>query len=250
MGVDQGGLSARVRLLGGGARSARARSPPPFVAVRSCPADRCLPPLPLPPSHARSLVQAMSVLGMKKAGPQLGKVLAVAVDWQLAHPAGHQRRLHRPPGSSGRAPVVEHAFQLCPDALAAARGWEWLGGGRAPRGARPGANQRCTPLRGSPPVSPCPNDRSERPGISQLHGIVVAPLARRARSHRHRHRSRCAALRPEEETRCVVRCWIPALRSCVGESTESITALAPSYACMRYRKLFQTPEWFNRRGAW
>ncbi|KAI8462676.1 MAG: hypothetical protein J3K34DRAFT_527577 [Monoraphidium minutum] len=32
--------------------------------------------------------EAMSALGMKKAGPQLGRVLAAAVDWQLAHPQG------------------------------------------------------------------------------------------------------------------------------------------------------------------
>ena len=32
--------------------------------------------------------EAMAVLGMKKAGPQLGRVLAAAMDWQLAHPDG------------------------------------------------------------------------------------------------------------------------------------------------------------------
>jgi hypothetical protein len=30
----------------------------------------------------------MKVMGMSKAGPQLGRVLAAAMDWQLANPAG------------------------------------------------------------------------------------------------------------------------------------------------------------------
>ena len=30
----------------------------------------------------------MAVMGMQKSGPQLGKVLAAAMDWQLAHPKG------------------------------------------------------------------------------------------------------------------------------------------------------------------
>jgi hypothetical protein len=32
--------------------------------------------------------QAMELLGMKKAGPELGKVLGAAMDWQLTHPSG------------------------------------------------------------------------------------------------------------------------------------------------------------------
>ena len=30
----------------------------------------------------------MSLLGLQKAGPELGKVMAAAVDWQLVHPTG------------------------------------------------------------------------------------------------------------------------------------------------------------------
>jgi hypothetical protein len=32
----------------------------------------------------------MKVMGMSKAGPQLGKVLAAAMDWQLANPKGNK----------------------------------------------------------------------------------------------------------------------------------------------------------------
>lgn len=30
----------------------------------------------------------MAAVGLKSGGPQLGKLMAAAVDWQLAHPAG------------------------------------------------------------------------------------------------------------------------------------------------------------------
>lgn len=30
----------------------------------------------------------MELLGIKKAGPELGRLLAGVMDWQLAHPAG------------------------------------------------------------------------------------------------------------------------------------------------------------------
>jgi hypothetical protein len=47
----------------------------------------------------------MSVLGMKKAGPQLGKVLAAAMDWQLANPQG------------SKAACIEHLKQRAPELL-------------------------------------------------------------------------------------------------------------------------------------
>lgn len=31
-------------------------------------------------------IQVMEVLGMKKAGPELGRLLAALMDWQLQHP--------------------------------------------------------------------------------------------------------------------------------------------------------------------
>jgi hypothetical protein len=34
------------------------------------------------------LIACVQVLGWSKPGPQLGKALAAAVDWQLAHPGG------------------------------------------------------------------------------------------------------------------------------------------------------------------
>ncbi len=30
----------------------------------------------------------MAALGLQKPGPELGRAMAVAVDWQLVHPAG------------------------------------------------------------------------------------------------------------------------------------------------------------------
>ena len=85
---------------------------PPLPFSRHCfPAPLMTPPpLRAPPCHlpsrARSLVQALSVLGMKKAGPQLGKVLAAAVDWQLAHPAGTKNA------------CIDHLKQRAPELLA------------------------------------------------------------------------------------------------------------------------------------
>jgi len=49
--------------------------------------------------------EAMSVLGMKKAGPQLGKVLTAAMDWQLAHPQGSKEE------------CIEHLKQRAPELL-------------------------------------------------------------------------------------------------------------------------------------
>ena len=37
---------------------------------------------------ARLAAQVMAAMGMTAGGPQLGRLLAAAVDWQLAHPAG------------------------------------------------------------------------------------------------------------------------------------------------------------------
>lgn len=52
-----------------------------------------------------SAAQAMAVLGMTKAGPQLGKVLSAAMDWQLANPQG------------GKEDCIEHLKQRAPELL-------------------------------------------------------------------------------------------------------------------------------------
>lgn len=33
-------------------------------------------------------LQVMSTLGLQKAGPELGKIMAAAMEWQLVHPKG------------------------------------------------------------------------------------------------------------------------------------------------------------------